>query len=198
MSTLMTWLKNKVLHKCSNDIRSNNIPDSGFSLVELIASLTIAGILAVALMTIVVTALNGFSLSKRAAGVTQKANLALSRIRVELIDVKSIDSINEDKIQYTNSYGTYELQKIGKIVTLEKKGTNPIPAKILIDNLATSYGTDAFLVFEKASSAAWSASDDISELFAITILLKFDNYSGVIQTSINPRNNNLRNAPRLI
>lgn len=194
----MTRIKDKVLFNCPNDRLSNSSSESGFSLVELIASLVIAGILAVALMTIVVTALNGFSLSKRAAGVTQKGNLAMSRIRIELLDVESINLALENKLQYTNSYGTYELQRLGKTVTLEKMGTNPIPAKILIDTLAADFSPESFIVYEKASAAAWSTSDDISELFAITITLKFDDYGNVIKTSINPRKNGLRNAPRLI
>ena len=171
---------------------------TGFSLVELIASLTIAGILAVALMTIVVTAMNGFSLSKIAADVTQKSNLALSRIRVELIDLRSIEEADDKTLQYTNSNGTYELQRSGSTITLEKTGTDPIPPKTLINTIAADYGTDEFIAYEKAGGVPWGITDDISELFAITVLLKFQDYSGVLQTAINPRGNGPRNAPKLI
>ena len=170
----------------------------GFSLVELIASLTIAGILAVALMTIVVTALNGFSLSKDAAGVSQKANLALSRIRIELLNATSITTAEANRIIYTADDGTYEIKKTGNVITLEKTaGTSTIPAKTLVDNILTDYGTDSFLSYEKSDASAWTPPD-ISELYGITVMLKFTNYTDALETMINPRMNRVRNAPLLV
>ena len=172
--------------------------NKGFSLVELIASLTIAGILAVALMTIVVTALNGFSLSKDAAGVTQKANLALSRIRIELLNATSITTAEANKIIYTTDNGTYEILKTGNVITLEKTaGTSTISAKTLVDNILTDYGTDSFLSYEKNDASVWTPPD-ISGLYAITVMLKFTNYADALETMINPRMNRLRNAPLLV
>lgn len=174
-------------------------PESGFSLVELIVSLVIAGILAVALMTIVVTALNGFSLSRDAAGVTQKASLALSRIRVELLNATRITTAQANRIIFETDNGTYEILKTGNVITLEKiDAGSPIPAKTLVDNILTNYGADSFLTYEKRNASAWTPSDDMSELYAITLLLKFTNYSRTIRTMINPRNNQLRNAPLLV
>ncbi len=151
-------------HTCSNkvshmDNRTATNSD-GFSLVELIASLTIAGILAVALMTIVVTALNGFSLSRDAAGVTQKANLAFSRIRIELLRATRITTAEANRIIYTTDDGTYEILKTGNIITLEKTaGASTIPAKTLVDNILTDYGTDSFLSYEKRDASAWTPSE---------------------------------------
>lgn len=171
----------------------------GFSLVELIASLTIAGILALALMTIVVTALRGFSLSKDAAGITQKANLGLSRIRIELLNATDITTAEANRIIYTTDAGTYDIHKTGNVITLEKTaGTSTIPAKTLVDNVLADYGTDNFLTFQKRNAAAWTASDAISELFAITVMLKFTNYADALETMVNPRMNRLRNAPLLV
>ncbi len=171
----------------------------GFSLVELIASLTIAGILAVSLMTIVVTALNGFSLSKDAAGVNQKASLALSRIRIELLNATDITTAEANRIIYTANDETYVIQKTGNVVTLEKTaGTSTIPAKNLVDNILADYGTDNFLTYEKRGGSTWATSDDMSELYAITLMLKFTNYANSLETMINPRMNRLRNAPLLV
>ena len=168
--------------------------------MELIASLTIAGILAVALMTIVVTALNGFTLSRDAAGVTQKANLALSRIRVELLNATDITTAEADRIIYTTDDGTYELLRAGNTITLEKTaGTSaPIPAKILVDNILANYGgTDMFLVYERSNATAWTPPD-MSELYTIKVMLKFTDYSDPLETAINPRLNQIRNAPLLV
>ena len=189
-------------HTCSNkvshmDNRTATNSD-GFSLVELIASLTIAGILALALMTIVVTALNGFSLSRDAAGVTQKANLAFSRIRIELLRATRITTAEANRLIYTTDDGTYEILKTGNIITLEKTaGTSTIPAKTLVDNIVTVYGTDSFLSYEKSDASVWTPPD-ISELYGIKVTLKFTNYANALKTMVNPRNNGLRNAPLLV
>ncbi len=182
---------------------ANKTPDIknnvGFSLVELIASLAIAGILAVALMTIVVTAMNGFSLSREAGGITQKANLALARLRIELLNAVDIATAEDNRVVYTTDDGTYEILRAGTSITLEKTaGTTTIPAKILVDNIAADYGTDTFLTFEKEDTSAWSTSDDFSELYAIKIKLKFSDYHSDLDTMINPRENRVRNAPLLV
>ncbi len=172
--------------------------NNGFSLVELIVSLVIAGILAVALMTIVVTALNGFSLSRDAAGVTQKAGLALSRIRIELLNATAIDTAQPNRIVFTNDEGTYEIMKTGNIITLEKTDAgSAIAAQTLVDNIQADYGTDIFLSYEKSDGSQWTPSN-ISDLHGITIVLKFTNYSRTIETMVHPRSNRLRNAPLLV
>ena len=168
-------------------------------MVELIVSLTLAGILALALMTIVVTALNGFSLSRDAAGVTQKANLALSRIRIELLNATDITTAEANRIIYETAQGTYEILKTGNIITLEKTdAASPIAARTLVDNILADYGTDNFLAYEKRNASTWTPSDDISELYAITLMLRFTNYPRSIETMVNPRNNQVRNAPLLV
>ncbi len=172
--------------------------ENGFSLVELIASLVIAGILAAALMTIVVTAINGFSLSREAAGVTQKANLALARLRIELLNAEDIFTAEDDRVVYTANNGTYEILRSGTTITLEKTDNPTIPAKTLVDNIAADYGTDTFLIFEKLGATAWTTSDDFSELYAIKIKLKFSDYHADLDTMVNPRKNRVRNAPLLV
>lgn len=182
-------------------IRKNvEIKEDGFSLVELIASLAIAGILAVALMTIVVTAMNGFSLSREAAGVTQKANLALARLRIELLNADDITTVdaNGNWVVYTADTGTFRIERSGTAITLEKTDAPAIPAKTLVDNIAADYGTDKFLIFEKEDASAWSTSDDFSELHAIKVKLKFSDYHADLDTMINPRENGVRNAPLLV
>ncbi len=186
---------NKVSHM-DDDTKTNN---DGFSLVELIVSLVLAGILAVVLMTIVVTALNGFSLSREAAGITQKANLALSRIRIELLNTSDITTAEANRIIFITDDGTYEILKSGNVITLEKTDAgSAIAAKTLLDNIMANYGGDSFLVYEKRDASAWTTADDMSELYAITLTLKFTNVSRTIETMINPRNNRLRNAPLLV
>jgi len=179
-------------------LKHNHTKECGFSLVELIASLAIAGILAAALMTIVVTAMNGFSLSREAAGVTQKANLALARLRIELLNAEDITTAENDRVVYTSNSGIYEIERTGSTITLEKLDAPIIAAKTLVDNIVSQYGTDSFLTYEKEDASAWSTSDDFSELYAIKVKLKFSDYHADLDTTINPRNNRVRNAPLLV
>jgi prepilin-type N-terminal cleavage/methylation domain-containing protein len=184
----------------ASDLKHLNIEkDNGFSLVELIASLTIAGILAVALMTIVVTALNGFSLSRDAAGISQKASMALARIRIELLNATDIVATNDDYVEYDSNDGaTYKIYRdsVNNQITLERLSATQISAQTLIDNISSVYGADSFLEYTQSTGAAWTPPNEISDLYAITVKLKFTNYNDMLATTINPRLNTLRNSPR--
>lgn len=168
----------------------------GFSLVELVASMVIAGILAISLLTVVVTALDGYFFARDTADISQKAQLALARMRIELLNLAGISTATADKIVFTNPQGTYELERTGTVITLTQNSTTAI----LVDNIPASYGADQLFDFQKVpASGAWSiGTDTISELYAIDITLKFSDFNGVFQTTINPRANSLRVAPRLL
>jgi len=162
----------------------------GFTLVELIASLVLAGILAIALSTIIITAVDAFSLSKDAAAISQKAQLALSRMRTELLNADSISTAEDDKIVFTNQYGTQTIERIGSTIELN--------SHTLTDGLEAVYYDTANIFLEYDQSGAdWLTADGISKLYAITIMLKYSNYNKKFQTIINPRMNTLRNAPKL-
>lgn len=176
------------------------IKNNGFSLVELIASLTIAGILAVALMTIVVTALNGFSLTRDAAEITQKTNLALARIRIELLNATYISTADPYYVEYVSNDGaSYKIAKATDSITLAKTSAPTIEAQTLVNKIA-DYGTESFLIYKQNSSTIdwttsdWATTEAISELYAIVVKLKFENKT--LETTINPRLNTLRDSPR--
>jgi prepilin-type N-terminal cleavage/methylation domain-containing protein len=172
----------------------------GLSLVELVASLVIAGILAVALSTIVVTAMDGYLFSQNSADVSQKGQLALARMRNELLNATAVSTATGSKIVFTNPDGTYELEKTGSVITLKRTSGTPVGPKILVDNILVNYGgTDQLFTYLKVpSSGTWSAGEDIALLYAIDITLKFDDNSTVFNTTVNPRANRLRVAPRML
>jgi prepilin-type N-terminal cleavage/methylation domain-containing protein len=170
----------------------------GFSLVELIASLTIAGILAVALMTIVVTALNGFSLTRDAAEITQKTTLALARIRIELLNATEISTAsNNNYVMYDSNDGAsykISIDSTNNRITLERT-SYPIILQTLVDNISSDYyATNNFLEYKDSTNNDWE--NDISRLYTIAVKLKFTNYNDILETTINPRLNTLRNLPR--
>jgi len=181
-------------HRCLKTVSQH-----GFSMVELVVSLMIAGILAVALMTIVVTAVDGYLFAQNTADVSQKGQLALARMRIELLSATSITTATAVKIVFTNADGTYELERTGGIITLKQTSAPAIAAKTLVDNIPVDYGSDLLFDYQKVPAAgAWTTADDIAELHTIDITLKFDDYSGAFHTTVNPRANRLRVAPRLL
>jgi len=170
----------------------------GFSLVELIASLALVGILAVALSTIVVTAMDGYVFSRESADVSQKGQLALSRMRMELLNATAVSTATADRIAFTNPDGTYEFERSGNVVTLRRTSAPAVAAKTLVDSILAIYGADQLFAYQREDGTAWNTGNDIADLFAIDIILKFDSNSTVLQTSINPRANRVRVAPQML
>ena len=171
----------------------------GFSLVELVASLVIAGILAVALTTIVVTAMDGYVLSRDAVDVSQKGQLALARMHNELLHATAISTATSDRIVFSNPNGDYELERTGSVITLRRTSAPAVVPKILVDRILVNYGADQLFAYQKVpGNGAWSAGEDIALLHAIDITLKFDYNTTIFQTSLNPRANRLRVAPRML
>ena len=169
----------------------------GLSLVELVASLVIAGILAVALTTIVVTAMDGYVFSQNSADVAQKGQLALARMRIELLNATAVSTATASKIVFTNPDGTYELEKTGGLITLRRTSAPAVTPKTLVDNILATYAVGQLFVYQK-ESGTWSAGEDMALLYTIDITIKFDDNSTVFRTSVNPRANRLRVAPRML
>ena len=191
------YLMNKSLNTVSRVLKTGN--QRGFSLVELVASLMIAGILPVALSTIVVTAMDGYVLSRDAVDVSQKGQLALARMHNELLHATAISTATADKIVFSNPDGDYELERTGSIITLRRTSAPAVASKTLVDRLLANYGADQLFVYQKVpGNGAWSAGEDIALLYAIDITLKFDDNTTIFQTSFNPRGNRLRVAPRML
>ena len=99
-------------------LKRSNPKNNGFTLLELIASLVLAGILAVALTTFIITAVDGFFLSKDAAEISQKAQLAMTRMRIELLEASRVTSIESNQIIFENKYGTQMIARSAGTVRL--------------------------------------------------------------------------------
>jgi len=179
----------------------------GFTLIEVIAVLILMGIVALALATTLVTAVEGYLFTKDSADGAQKAQLALARISKELLRASAISTATSTTVAYTTPAGIFQVEKNNEIITLEKTDSPSYGPQTLIDNVETNYGSDSFLVFEKLDGSTWSPADDINTLHAVKITLKVTGTSGrqipIFKTLINPRQNDpqkqkLRNVPRII
>jgi prepilin-type N-terminal cleavage/methylation domain-containing protein len=179
----------------------------GFTLIEVIAVLLLMGIVALALATTMVTAVEGYLFTKDSADGAQKAQLALARIGKELLQANTITTATSTTVAYTTPAGSFQIAKNSDVITLEKTDSPAYAPQIMLDNVETNYGTESFLVFEKLDGSTWTPADAINILHAVKITLKLTGASGMqmptFKTMINPRQNDpqkekLRNVPRII
>jgi prepilin-type N-terminal cleavage/methylation domain-containing protein len=180
--------------------------EKGFSLIEIIVVLIILAIMAAGLGNVVVFAVQNFIFAREANQLSQKAQLALARMKSELVDLTSVNSANTDNssIQYTLSTGeTYRIQFSGNQITLEK--INPPPAiasQTLINGVVTNNDGNNFLTYYQTNGTTeWLPGNPINQLaqIRVVIVLSFqpDNQNLTFQTTINPRKNTIPNAPSL-
>ena len=80
-------------------------PQSGFTLVEIIVSLLLVGILGTFTLFFLAEGIEGYFISQRAAESAFKAQIALDRIRVELIDIDSLAAapVLDTSIRYNSA-----------------------------------------------------------------------------------------------
>ena len=188
---------NRILNMLNRCLKDGN--QRGFSLVELVASLVIAGILAVALSTIVVTAMDGYVLSRNSVDVSQKAQLALARMHNELLLATAISTATADRIAFSNPDGDFEVERTGSVITLRRTSLPAVAPKTLVDGILVNYGTDQLFVYQKVpGNGAWSVGEDFALLYTIDITLKFDDNSTIFQSRLNPRANRLRVTPLML
>ncbi len=186
----------------------------GFSLIEVIAVLVIMGILAVGLSMGLIKGVEQYLFASEATEISQKAQLAMARIKKELVGIISVDSISGNQIRYTRPYSppscqnsngcTFIIQKSGSSILL----TNLQPdggadSQVLIDNVLDPYaGGDVFLVFKDFNDATWTveSGNTVNDLAKIEVLLVLTYGSGStirLNSTINPRQSDKLNAPNL-
>jgi prepilin-type N-terminal cleavage/methylation domain-containing protein len=177
-----------------------NKDQSGFTLVEVIVVLVILGIVAAGLSSAIIYGAQHFIFAREANQLSQKAQLALARMKRELVDVRSITTANATTIQYTLATGgEYAIQLSGTAINMQ--GINPvIAAQPLINGLAANNGGQTFLTYRKADGSAWTTADSINDLAqvqAVIVLAMPGQPNLTFQTTINPRRTAVPNVPRL-
>jgi prepilin-type N-terminal cleavage/methylation domain-containing protein len=196
----------------------------GFTLIEIIVVLIILGIVAVVLSNAIVYGVKSFVFARNADQLSQKAQLAMARINIELTAITAVSNISPDQIDYTLTQSTvpscalpagcqYSIKRTASNqITLE--GINPVvAAQVLIDGLTANNGGNNFLSFFRSDgTTAWTIADGFSNtkadgtsnanyLATIQVKISLDVVSGVnhlnYQGTINPRVNGILNAPQL-
>ncbi|MGD8366417.1 MAG: type II secretion system protein [Desulfobacterales bacterium] len=80
-------------------------PRTGFTLVEIIVSLLLVGLIGTFTLFFLADGIEGFLISQQAADSAFKAQIALDRVRLELLGIESLEAspVNDTSLQYTSS-----------------------------------------------------------------------------------------------
>jgi prepilin-type N-terminal cleavage/methylation domain-containing protein len=125
--------------KIQPSIRAQN----GFTLVELIVTLVLVGIIGTFTTLFMYTGLNGYLKAKDTSEGALKAQIALDRISLELKDINNISDFNSDtNINYTSETlpGNRKIILNGNQIDLDVDGnTNPLLDTVVSFDLKPNY-----------------------------------------------------------
>ncbi|MFP3983833.1 MAG: type II secretion system protein [Desulfurivibrionaceae bacterium] len=113
-------------------VGTNTGKEGGFTLIEIIASLILIGVLAVMAGSALVSTVQAYLLARESTALSQKAQLALTRVNKELIlcyDCGSELDLNDPPYSFTNPLGDRE-------ITLED-GELKLNDDTLVDQVST-------------------------------------------------------------
>ncbi len=175
---------------------SNRHAGSGFTLIEIIVTLILVGILATMAGFGIVQAVQGYMFSRGNAELTQKAQLAMSRITREIVEMTGLIS-NQTPTATSLPVANVERNVIlglhSNTIKVAPEGTSLSAGDVLIDNV------NAFNLTYWKGDETWTTSDDVRELSAIDVTLTLNRPDGgtmVFANRVSPRNNkNLGGAP---
>ncbi|GAB6094422.1 hypothetical protein JCM14469_06740 [Desulfatiferula olefinivorans] len=174
--------------------KKNHQTVAGFTLVEIIVVLVLVSILAAATGLLLTTSIRSYTLVRQSADISQKAQLALSRLRLELSNISDVHSAGPLSLYYRikpegEAETTRVLGRDGDRVTL---GT-ALPASsgnTLIDQTASFDLAFFDETGDLSGPSNWSApgawnSGDVTRLYAVRITLTVSSDSGPLSfTSI--------------
>jgi prepilin-type N-terminal cleavage/methylation domain-containing protein len=176
--------------------------ESGFTLIEVIVSLIIVGIMAAIAGMGIVTGTKGYIQTKENVHTSQKAHLAMTRIKRELMELTGIAARDDAQpwVIFDNPTGRLAIAKVADTLEMyfnlgPTQTTLPADGDLLVDNV------QSFSINYFKGTNAWQLTDDIDLLSALQATLELTRNDGSGQTisfstTINPRNtNNFGGAP---
>ena len=182
--------------------------ENGFTLIEIIISLVIVGLMVSIVGILMVTGVQEYVFSKENVAVSQKTSIALKRLERELRGLTAIDAVNSDdtciryKLEMISPY--YRAIGIsGSAIELKTLPDADCDCAVNGDTLINQV-SNFTLAYENSSVSPSTVSSTppaaLSDLSEIQVIFTLDLlHSGDMQKTfelrINPRNNGNLNGP---
>lgn len=173
--------------------------ESGFTLIEIIVSLVIFGLMLTLAGMGIVMAAKGYVMTKENAHMAQKAQLAMARINREILEITNIAAAvttqPDPYIIYDHVDGRRAIAKGGNVIKMffnlgsSQTTLSFSDGDILIDDV-----TQFTLAYYKSDSSVWVfGTDDIKELSSVNVeivMSRADSDIGdkTFEMTIRPRN----------
>ena len=178
---------------------------AGFTLVEVIASLVIVGILGAIAGMGIVTGLRGYMQAKENGHLAQKAQIALTRINRELMELTDVIDFGggaDSWVIFDNPNGRQAIRKVGDTLQLcildsTKTNLDGVTGDTLVDQIDQEKPEEGFAItYKKGLNLDWVIGDDIDLLSTVElnfVLRRKEGRGGeagtvLFSTTINPRN----------
>jgi prepilin-type N-terminal cleavage/methylation domain-containing protein len=163
---------------------------AGFTLIEITVSLVLVGLIASIAGTSVIMGMQGYLFARENDVITQKAQLALSRLNREFIELSDVKDASSTCIVYQSPYGTRAIARVSNTIQFFSSAnscSNLSGGDILVDRVQD-------FTIKYNGAATWATAQDIRNLYALyfKIDLSRPDTGGIVsfETSVSPRNNN--------
>jgi len=171
--------------------------ESGFTLIEIIITLVIVGIMAAIAGMGIVSGVKGYMLAKGNADITQRSQMALARVSRELMELVDVTTAQPPQVTYSRFDGGSIIEQTIYLDSGSVKiasGSTPSGGDTIVDDVGS------FTLTYYKGTNTWQTTDDIQLLSAINIVIGLTNPGGgsdlPFSTTVTPRNNkNAGGAP---
>ena len=168
----------------------------GFSLIELIATLVIVGILGVGVSAYFAKTTQGFIMARLNNQSYQKMEIALERLLKETKFMDGLIEAGADTLRFTRGGEQFGLARVGNTIRMVRGG-NALPTvttgAILMDDVS-----GFTLEFQEADGSNWTVHTDHSlnglSRIRISITIDISDTTRSFEVSVNPLFNNTVNG----
>jgi prepilin-type N-terminal cleavage/methylation domain-containing protein len=169
--------------------------DSGFTLIEVIVVLVLVSLLALIAGMGIVKGVEGYLFARENLVISQKAQLSLARMRLEMNEIWNVSSADADSIEFSTPDGTRKIGLDVDSIRLSEGAAAIAAGDILIDDVESFT-----LTYLDTEGSPWTVADNIRDLSQIRVDLVLNHSVGDANTvsfftTVNPRNNGNSRGP---